>query len=128
MKNKAVLCGIISLVLIGIFMAGCGENYDKTVQLVRNGNLKMNPDVPIGKAFDKFFANGKWKSFISTENQTVVEFNGDCTFDGSPAKTKVQFIVDGNSFNLEYVDINGVALNLFESAAVIEKVLSEYNK
>ena len=75
MKSRATIFGIISLLLIGIFIAGCGgEKYDKSILLVRNGTLKMNPNVPIGKAFDQFFANGKWQSFISTENKTFVEF------------------------------------------------------
>lgn len=129
MKTKLTVLSLISLMLVSIFMAGCGgEKYNKTIQLVRNGTIKMNPDVPIGKAFDQFFSNGQWKSFTSTENKTVVEFNGDCTFNNAPAKMKVQFIVDGKSFNLDYVSINDVSLNLFESAGVIGKVLSEYKK
>ena len=129
MKTKLTVLSVISLMLVSIFMAGCGgEKYNKTIQLVRNGTLQMNPNVPIGKAFDQFFANGQWKSFTSTENKTVVEFNGDCTFYNAPAKMKVQFIVNGNAFNLEYVDINGVSMNLFESAGIVEKILSEYRK
>ena len=129
MKTKLTVLSVISLMLVSIFMAGCGgEKYNKTIQIVRNGTLKMNPNVPIGKAFDQFFANGQWKSFTSTENKTVVEFNGDCTFYNAPAKMKVQFIVNGNAFNLEYVDINGVSMNLFESAGIVEKILSEYRK
>ena len=129
MKTKLTVLSVISLMLVSIFMAGCGgEKYNKTIQIVRNGTLKMNPNVPIGKAFDQFFANGQWKSFTSTENKTVVEFNGDCTFYNAPAKMKVQFIVNGNAFSLEYVDINGVSMNLFESAGIVEKILSEYRK
>ena len=129
MKTKLTVLSAISLILVSIFMSGCGgAKYNKTIQLVRNGTLQINPNVPIGKAFDQFFANGKWKSFTSTENETVVEFNGDCTWYNAPAKTKVQFIVNGNSFNLEYVDINGVSMNLIESAGIMEKILSEYKK
>lgn len=129
MKTKLTVLSVISLMLVSIFMAGCGgEKYNKTIQLVRNGTLQMNPNVPIGKAFDQFFAKGKWESFTSTDNQTVVEFNGECTWYNAPAKIKVQFIVNGNNFNLEYVDINGVSMNLIERAGIIEKVLSEYKR
>lgn len=39
----------------------------------------------------------------------------------------VQFnIIDGESFMLQYVDINDVAFDFMDSASVIEKVLSEY--
>ncbi len=129
MKTKLTVLSVISLMLVSIFMAGCGgEKYNKTIQLVRNGTLQMNPNVPIGKAFDQFFSNGKWESFTSTDNQTVVEFNGECTWYNAPAKIKVQFIVNGSNFNLEYVDINGVSMNLIERAGIIEKVLSEYKR
>ena len=41
----------------------------------------------------------------------------------------IQFIiVEENAFNLEYVGINDVAMNLFESTGIVEKVLSEYKK
>ena len=161
MKARLTLFGIISLLLVGIFIAGCGgEKYDKNVQLVRNGTLKMNPNVPIGKAFDQYVALGvrnekenrfssssfrrcitsspvlcrrwiacEWKSFTSTENKSVVEFNGDCSWYNAPAKMTIQFIiVEENAFNLEYVGINDVAMNLFESTGIVEKVLSEYKK
>lgn len=127
MKGKVILAGIISLMIIGNLAAGCGDSYDKTVQIVRNSTLAMNPNVPVGKAFDQFFANGKWRSFTSTENETIVEFSGECTWFNAPAKMLVQFnIIDGESFMLQYVDINGVAFDFMDSASVIEKVLSEY--
>jgi len=127
MKTKAALFGIISLMLIGIFFAGCGgEKYDKTVQVVRNGTFYMNPNVPIGKAFDQFFADGKWRSFTSTDKETIVEFTGECTWFNSPAKMLVQFNVEGESFILRYVDINGVVMSFEDSASIMEKVLSEY--
>ena len=130
MKARLTVFWVISLLFVGIFIAGCGgEKYDKNVQLVRNGTLKMNPNVPIGKALDQFFANGKWKSFTSTENKSVVEFNGECSWYNAPAKMTIQFIIVGeNAFNLEYVGINDVAMNLFESTGIVEKVLSEYKK
>ena len=125
MKKSAILL-CIAFLTVAIMTAGCGDNYDKTVLVVRNGTFYMNPDVPVGKAFDQFFANGKWKSFTSTENETIVEFNGECTWYNSPANMKVQFNVEGTSFLLRYVDINGVKMNFDDSIAIMDKVLSEY--
>lgn len=117
---------MVSMLLISILFSGCGDNYDKNVQMVREGTLYVAPDIPIGKAFDQFFANGKWKSFESTDNQLVVEFNGDCTWYNAPAKMKVQFVINGNEFNVYHVGINDVPMDELDSFGIVAKILEEY--
>ena len=127
MNSKRLIFGIITLLLVGVLVGGCGgDKYDKNVQTVRNGRFYMTPNVPVGKAFDQFFSDGKWHSFTSTDNETIVEFTGGCTWYNAPAKMLVQFNVEGENFVLRYVDINGVAMNFEDSASILEKVLSEY--
>ena len=84
------------------------------------------PDIPVGKAFDQFFANGEWKSFKSTDNQLVVEFNGDCTWYNAPAKMKVQFVINGNEFTVYHVGINDIPMNELDSFGIVAKILEEY--
>ncbi len=131
MKNKVVILAAISFLFVGILASGCiGEKYDDNVKIVRKGTMTNYPNVPVGKAFDQFFSNGKWRSFTSTENQTIVEFMGNCTFNNKPAKMTVQFVVNpqNKTFMLKYASINDVPLNLLESAGVLDKILSEYKK
>ena len=59
-KSPKLILLIITLSLMSILIAGCGD--DKYVQSVKNGTMYMAPNVPVGKAFDQFFKNGKWKS------------------------------------------------------------------
>ena len=71
MQPKKFFSVIIYALMVLTLFGGCsssGSSYDKNVLMVREGTMNMNPSVPIGKAFDQFFANGKWKSFTSTEN------------------------------------------------------------
>ena len=118
---------LISPILIIFLFTGCsGTKFDRNVQLVREGSLLMNPNVPIGKAFDQFFINDSWKSFTSTENEQIVEFNGDCSFADLPATVTIQFRITGNEFTVKYVGIDEVGLNDLEGLSVLEKVLSEY--
>ena len=119
---------IIFSVLIIFLFAGCSDTkkYDMNVQMVRDGSLYMNPNVPVGKAFDQFFVNGKWKSFTSTNNEKIVEFTGDCTFADAPATFNIQFVIDGLEFSTHYVAINNVPLNDFDGISALEKILSEY--
>lgn len=117
-----------ALALMIFLTAGCSETakYDKNVLLVREGTMYMSPNVPVGKAFDQFFGDGKWKSFTSTENETIVEFNGDCTFEDKPATFRIQFSISGNEFQMKYVAINNVPLTYLDGLEVLEKVFEEY--
>ncbi len=122
MGSKKILA--VLMVMLSAIISGCG--YDDNVMRVREGHLNIAPTVPVGKAFDKFFANGEWKSFKSTEGETVVEFTGDCSWYNAPAKMTVQFTIKGDEFEIHYVGINGVGLTLIEGIAVVSKVLEEY--
>ncbi|WP_196243094.1 hypothetical protein [Selenomonas ruminantium] len=88
----------------------------------------MEPNVPVGKAFDQFFTNGKWKSF-ENNGYRYVEFNGECTWYNAPADFTIQFQLDtsNKNFSIYYVEINGSSLNDFDSLGVVSKVLEDYN-
>ena len=127
-KAKPIVAGIaVILVLLGIFVMLDDKGFmDKQVQTVRNGTMQMEPNIKIGDAFDEFFADGKWKSFKSTDKSQVVEFNGDCTWNDKPAKCRIQFIMnkDGKHFELGAVSINGNNMNKLEAAAIVDKALT----
>ncbi|MFV0618865.1 hypothetical protein ACE418_13325 [Megasphaera sp. WILCCON 0056] len=120
---------IVVLLLTALSLGGCGQSYDKHVQMVRNGTMQISPNVQVGPAFDQFFADGKWEYFKATDNSQVVQFTGECTWENKPAKAKIQFILKNDkSFELGHVDINGVSLNKLESLAMVKKVLNSYHK
>lgn len=113
----------IMLTVLALMTAGCGD--DKNVTLVKTGTMQMEPNIEIGKAFDKFFANPKWKSFKSTDNQQIVQFDGDCTWNDRPAKCTMQFIILNNTnFELHYVGINGNGTTKLEGLAIMYKALT----
>ena len=121
---RKIFQALILTVLISSIFTGCG--YDKNVMVVRDGTLYAAPDVPIGKAFDKFFKNGEWKSFKSKDNKTIVEFTGDCTLYNETSKMTFQFIVQKQEFTLSYVELNGTALDEVERLGIIGMVLEVY--
>ena len=75
LKSPKLLILVMILSLMSVLVAGCGD--DKYVQSVKNGTMYMAPNAPVGKAFDQFFKNGKWKSFVSDKNDRIVEFTGE---------------------------------------------------
>lgn len=130
MKSKIIPVCMICLMIIGSLAAGCGDSYDKNVLLVRNGTMNMMRNVPIGKAFDQFFnKGGSWESFTSKRNETIVEFKGKYSlFDTTPSKALVQFRLTGNnSFDLQYVEIDGEPMDYDEQMVFMAMVLAAYN-
>lgn len=126
MENKKKLIFIVVIIsLMSVLFAGCGD--DKYVQTVKNGSLDMAKGVPIGKAFDQFFSNEKWESFVSENNERIVEFNGECRWNNNPATCCVQFrILNDSRFEVSYLDINGVSMNWWDSSGILNKVFQQY--
>ena len=112
------------MLLVGMLVAGCGG--DKNVQLVREGTMNRMPGVPIGKAFDQFFDKTNWESFTSTDNETIVEFNGKSKLFDEYVNVTIQFSVHGKTFNLRHVGIEGVPMDDAAALAVLDTILSEY--
>ena len=126
MENKKKLIFIVVIIsLMSVLFAGCGD--DKYVQTVKNGSLDMAKGVPIGKAFDQFFSNEKWESFVSENNERIVEFNGECRWNNNPATCCVQFrILNDSRFEVSYLDINGVSMNWWDSSGILNTVFQQY--
>ena len=116
---------IISVIVLIISLIICGC-HDENVLIVREGSVISYPNIKIGDAFDKFFSDGKWKSFRSKENDEVVEFNGKAIWNDKLANFKFQFIVKGNSFELYTTSVNGKFNNPLISAIIMGKVLDTY--
>ncbi len=117
-----------SFMLITIIFAGCAEKGDKNIQLVKNGSMDSNPNVPIGKAFDHFFSNGKWTSFTTKNNEEIVEFNGRCLFlDVEEVSVKIQFeILNKKRFSLVHMSIDGENLDATSRNIILSGILEDY--
>lgn len=126
MNSKRLIFGIISLLLVGVLVGGCGDDHDKNIQTVRNGTMKRMPNVPIGKAFDQFFDKSKWEAFTSTDNENIVEFNGWSKLFDEYVNVTIQFNVTGKNFKLRHVGIEGIAMDNDTALAILDTILSEY--
>ncbi|MDY3973600.1 hypothetical protein [uncultured Veillonella sp.] len=125
-KWRMLLC-VTLLLLMTALIAGCGN--DKYVDIVREGNFYSHPNIKIGKAFDQFFEDSKWKSFTSDDGRKVVEFTGKCLVLNQKSKVKIQFIVKKDeTFEVNYADINGEPMLEIVYSALIDKVMDNYEK
>ena len=99
---------------------------DKYVQMVRNGYPSSHPSVNYEQAFTSFFGSPQWKHFKAEDGREVVEFTGDCTYQDTPLKARVQFVVNEQqgTFETAYLAFNEVPQNKLILAALIEKAFS----
>ena len=45
---KKFFSAIASFMIIAVIFTGCADKSEKNIQLVKNGSMDSNPDVPIG--------------------------------------------------------------------------------
>lgn len=99
---------IAKIFLVILVLAAAGSfflalvPFNKYVACVRGSSGQMHdtetkeatsPEVELGETFDKYFKNPKWHHFESGNWRHIVEFNGECDYDGKPANAKIQFII-----------------------------------
>ena len=95
---------------------------NKYVKMVK-GAVRDGTNKTYEQAFSAFFGTPRWNYFLSTENQNVVEFTGDCLYQDVEVRALIQFIVDEDEgiFTASYLSFNDVPQNLFILAALIDK-------
>ena len=139
-----ILCLLFTLA--ALFCAGCsssiadsiGKDVEDTlsntqhaknryVQMVKNGHPNEYPNRTYEQAFSNFFAQPQWKYFKSDDQQNVVEFTGDCTYQDVPVKARIQFVVDekAGTFETTYLAFNEVPQNRLVLSALLEKAFTE---
>jgi len=108
MKWVVVGIGILMIFIVGALLIDTGDEY---THIVQQGSMSIEPNIPIGKAFDKFFSEGKWRSFKSKQGKQIVEFTGKCNWNNRPATCKIQFqVFKDQTFQLENVSVNDVEM------------------
>ena len=111
------------------------ENAEK-INIVRNGCPSLIPNITFAEAYENFFANPDWRYFVADdeEESEIVEFVGDCTYDGEDAEVYIQFLLydetDDLAFELYYAGIkkNDIVIDSDDSIIIelIYKPFSDY--
>ena len=122
-KSKIVkLIGVICLA-IGLLWACVDANQGAKTAIVKEGHFNGYPNETVGAAFSDFFVDCEWKSFKAKGKQ-IVEFSGECTWDGQSADALIQFeIYDDDSFGIYHMSIDGKNLNELETALALAVVM-----
>ena len=121
--RKSIFSVLLILILaIAMAISGCA---DKNVDVVKNGKFDSYPNITVGEAFGKFFTNGKWESFKTSDNQQVVEFKGDATWQNMPANITLQFKVYEQGFEFYTMAVNNQPQSRFVSVLVLDTIMQD---
>ena len=139
--NKKKIIGIVVgcvclliaavLILVGIFSAiGKAGGSDEYVDMVQEGSLYYFPDETVEEAFDNFFADPEWESFVSEDGDRIVEFNGTCEYYGEDENLCMQFTVDEETgeFEITYVDIAGESFGYDDLEYILDTIFADTQK
>ena len=126
------VCLIVAAVLIfgDAFSAGekSGDSKDEQyLDIVQEGSMYYFPDETVEEAFNDFFVDPEWKTFISEDGERIVEFNGECTYGDEAANCCIQFTVDEDEgeFEITYIDIDGEQFTGSDVNDILEIIFSE---
>ena len=127
-------------VLTSLLLAGCGSSSSSdaidfvneavdsflgdsaNVSSVKDAYLTSCPSATLGDMAYAFMSNPTWTDFPSITGGTVVELDGDITYDGIPASAVIQFDLSGGNFEAVYLGINGVDQSLIMLSSLLTKM------
>lgn len=95
---------------------------EEEINYVKNASPEAYPTISFGEAFDEFFANPRWTSFISDDESHVVEFKGDCLYVEQRVTARIQYTLDldNGTFEPTYVGLNNVSMSMLMYVALVE--------
>lgn len=138
-----ILIVILMLAAVGSFFLAFVP-FNKYVACVRGSTGQMHDietkeatsqAVELGETFDKYFKNPKWHHLESGNWRHIVEFVGDCEYEGKPVTAKIQFIIRQETrvtsildFNVIYhvgaIEIDNKMLTTKERMEFLDKILN----
>ena len=116
------------LCIMGVGEANNGKKAaelpDEKVSYIKEQKVYVNNDITYGEAFDNYFADAHWESFIATDGSIVVEFDGVGYYKGVKSDIEVQFILNEQltDYKLGYFGVNGNSITQREAGAFLEHI------
>lgn len=100
---------------------------NKYVLMVKNGHPVDYPNATYGDSFEKFFSSPTWKYFESDDGKDVVEFTGNCMYQETEVKARMQFILDADAgtFEAGALSFNDVPQNQLITGELLSKVFED---
>lgn len=114
---------IIIVLLMSLILISCVDSQE--VKTVKNGVFKSYPNKTLEEAVKGFVGNPKWESIVAKDGNKYVNIKGNINYRDKTIKMLLQYKVDGNNFELQALEFNGIPQNLFIYSALMTKMLGE---
>lgn len=136
-KSKLTnILAVISIILIIFSVTSLPGNkattvntdvYEQTIQ----ESILDDSSYTYKEVFNGFFANPIWEHFTGDENQEIVEFTGECSYQEKDVKVTVQYLITNETeasveYELIYFDIDGEPQDLTTFEEMISAAIESY--
>ena len=117
-KMKRLLILILSVSIL----QSCS---DPKVESIKGGSLNNCPGKTVGQMVSGFMSSPKWSSGKSTDGQEFVNVKGGIMYQDKEVTALIQFLVNGDSFELGAVEFNGVPQISLMGLGLLNKMCEE---
>lgn len=126
-KTWKIIIGVVIVLIAAIAITELVSESEEVLS-VKNANFKYYTYdmgyTDIGTAFENYFSNTKWQSFISEEGIEIVQFDGEFMYYDKNTDCSIQFeIYSDGTFDIYAVEFNGIPQNKLIIAALIDEVM-----
>lgn len=111
-KIKAVFLSVL-VVITAMILVACAPD----ASVVKDGSPYDYPDKTWGEALDDVCKKGDWDSFVSDDDEDIVEFNG--VLKENDVELCIQFKVDDDEFEIKYMEVDGESCNELEMSEIV---------
>jgi len=112
---------IILIIAMSLILFSCGGN-SKEVKSVKEGRLTAYPEKTLGEAIDSFMGDPEWESIEADDGNIYVNVKGSIMLHEKEVEALIQYKVDGDYFELNALEFNGVPQNMFMYSGLIDKM------
>ncbi len=129
LKPLAAVVGSYMLFLVGavtVAVASSAFSESPDVLVVKQGRLAAHPGIDVGRVIDAFLDSPRWTAETTADGRRLVNVEGGMTYAGKPVKALLQFVIDGERFDLHAVEMNGVPQSDLLKIALVGKMYEVY--
>ena len=113
---------ILITILMIFFLQSCS---DPKVESIKAGSLNSCPEKTVGQMVTGFMSSPKWSSGKSADGQEFVNIRGGIIFQETEVTALIQFLINGDSFEMGAVEFNGVPQNQFMGIGLLNKMCEQ---
>lgn len=101
------------------------KDEDYYVQLIKTATPTDYLDKTYGEAFDDFFNNPHW-AYVEMDGEQIIDFTGQCTYDGEDVNCEIMFKLDmqEGTFEVKYYEFDGNEQDLNDWPSILDTIFT----